>query len=362
MIGTELIKGYGLGNQLFFYLTVRCLAKEKGVEYGFVNPGQIGNVFHSNKGMYFMDIDMGKEISREEMKNYTIYHEQEDRLYMGNSVHDMTNGCYISGADPHLPLVSDNTLIYGNMQAQEYFEKYRDEIRNWLHVREEAESYEYTADDLCIINLRGGEYTSCPELYLDRRYFLNAIKNMKKINPAMRFMVVTEDEEAAKKVLPEYECHHFDMGKDYVTIKNARYLILSNSSFSLMPVLSSTELKYAIAPKYWARHNISDGFWSSEQNIYSFLTYQDKKGKLYSADECKAELEKYKKTSRLYARKNVRPGKFRTFCQNIRRRFIYGWFFLKKMWRSFERRTGIIKTYSYCSDRNAHCAAHFVRK
>ncbi|MDC7292981.1 glycosyl transferase [Butyrivibrio sp. DSM 10294] len=346
MIGTELIKGYGLGNQLFFYIVTRCIAEEKGVPFGFVNPEQIGNVFHSNKGMYFMDIDMGTEIPREDMEKFKIYHEQDDRLFMGNSVHDMTNGCYISGADPQLMGVEDNTIVYGNMQDQSYFEKYRDKIREWLHVREEAESYEYTADDLCIINMRGGEYTSCPELFLDRRYWLNAIGNMKKINPNMRFLIITEDEEAAKKVLPEYECHHFDMGKDYVTIKNARYLILSNSSFSLMPVMSSTELKYAIAPKYWARHNISDGFWSSEQNIYTFLTYQDKKGRLFSAEECRKELEEYKKRSALYARRNVRPGKVRTFFQHIRRKLIYGVFYGKKIWRSLQRRTGIIKTYA----------------
>jgi hypothetical protein len=288
---------------------------------------------------------MGREISRDEMKNFAIYHEKDDRLFIGTSRHDMTNGCYISGADPELFKVSDGTLIYGNMQAESYFEKYRDQIRDWLHVKEEAESYEYTADDLCIINLRGGEYTSQPELYLDRRYFLNAIRNMKKINPAMRFMVVTEDEEAAKKVLPEYECHHFDMGKDYVTIKNARYLILSNSSFSLVPVMSSRELKKAIAPKYWARHNISDGFWSSEQNIYSFLTYQDRRGRLFSAQQCRAELEKYKKTSNLYAKRNIRPGTAVQFFQNIRRKCLFGVFFAKKIVRSLERRSGIIKSY-----------------
>ncbi len=344
MIGTEFIKGYGLGNQLFFYVTTRCVAMEKGVDFGFINPEQVGNVAHSNKGMYFMDIDMGKEIPMSDKDKYTIFKEQDDRLYMGNSVHDMTNGCYVSGADKRLFEVEDNTLIYGNLQDQSYFEKYRDRIKDWLKVKPEAESYEYTADDLCIINIRGGEYTSCPELYLDRSYFINAIKNMKKINPNMRFMVVTEDEEAARKVLPEYECHHFDMGKDYVTLKNARYLILSNSSFSLMPVMSSTELKYAIAPKYWARHNISDGFWSSEQNIYSFLHYQDKKGRIFEADECRRELEAYKKSSRLYARRNVRPGKVMLFFQNIRRNAIYAVFFFKKIVRSLERRCGMIKT------------------
>lgn len=346
MIGTEFIPGYGLGNQLFFYITTRCIALEKGTDFGFVNPGQIGNVVHSNKGLYFMDpIELGTEIPKEDIDKYNIYHEQDDRLYMGNSKHDMKNGCYISGTDKELMKVPDGTIIYGNMQAQDYFEKYRDRIRQWLHVKEEAESYEYTADDICIINLRGGEYTNHPELYLDRRYFLNAIKNMKKINLNMRFMVVTEDEESAKKVLPEYECHHFDMGKDYVTIKNARYLILSNSSFSLVPVMSSTELKMAIAPKYWARHNISDGFWSSEQNIYSFLIYQDKKGKLFSPEECKKELEEYKKRSSLYKRRNKHPGKVRYVCQIIRRKCLYGIFYSKKILRSLERRAGIIKTY-----------------
>ncbi len=345
MIGTEFIEGYGLGNQLFFYVTTRSIAEDKGCEFGFINPGQIGNVFHSKRGMYFMDIDMGKEILPEEKSNYKIYNEQDDRLFMGNSKHDMANGCYISGADPGIMEVTDNTLIYGNMQDESYFEKHRDQIRDWLHVKEEYESFEYTADDLCIINIRGGEYTDHPELYLDRKYFLNAIRNMKKINPEMRFMVVTEDEEAAKKVLPEYECHHFDMGKDYVTLKNARYLILSNSSFSIMPVLSSTELKYAIAPKYWARHNISDGFWSSEQNIYSFLHYQDKNGRIWEADECRTELAQYKKTSRLYARRNKRPGKVMCFGQIIRRKCLYGVFYSKKILRSLERRLGLIKTY-----------------
>ncbi len=345
MIGTELIPGYGLGNQLFFYVTTRCMALEKGVDFGFINPGQIGNVFHSKKGMYFMDIDMGKEIPPEDKDKYTIFNEQDDRLFIGVSKHDMSNGCYVSGADKRIWDIEDNTLIYGNLQDQSYFEKYRDSIRQWLHVKEEAESYEYTADDLCIINIRGGEYTNHPELFLDRKYFLDAIENMKKINPNMRFMVVTEDEEAAGKILPEYERHHFDMGKDYVTIKNARYLILSNSSFSIMPVLSSTELKYAIAPKYWARHNISDGFWSSEQNIYSFLHYQDKKGRIWEADECRRELEEYKKKSKLYARRNIRPGKVRFFGQIIRRKCLYGIFYFKKILRSLLRRMGIIKSY-----------------
>ena len=353
MIGVEFIPGYGLGNQLFFIISARCIAEDLGYDFGTVNPQQVGNVAQSNKGMYFMDLDLGTEIPRSEMKNYTRFDEQDDRLFMGNSHHDMTNGCYISGADERVYGISDQTLLYGNLQDERYFGGHIEEIREWLKVKSEYESSEYTADDLCIINMRGGEYTGHPELYLDRRYWLHAIANMKKINPDMRFMIVTEDEEAARKVLPEYECHHFDVGKDYVTVKNARYLILSNSSFSLMPVITSTELKYVIAPKYWARHNISDGFWSSEQNIYSFLHYQDRRGRIWEPDECRRELEEYKKTSRLYARRNVRPGKLRHAGQVLRRKGLYGLFFLRKMERSALRRAGIIPTWKASEERSS---------
>ncbi len=346
MIGMEFIKGFGLGNHLFCYITARAIAKERGCAFGTANQQQFANNVHSQQGMYFMDMDLGIDITPEMKASMARFDEQDDRLYIGTSVHDMTLGCYVSGPDERIHSVEDNTLLYGNLQDESYFIRYLEDIKEWLHVKPEYDSREYTADDLCIINMRGGEYTSCPQLYLDRSYWLKAIRNMRKINPAMRFMIVTEDEEAARKVLPEYECHHFDIGKDYVTIKNARYLILSNSSFAMMAAMTSDELQYAIAPKYWARHNVSDGFWSSEQNIYSFLHYQDRKGQIFSPEECRKELEAYKQRSALYARRNVRPGSLRHFAQAIRREALAARFFALKVLRSFERRTGIIRTWS----------------
>ena len=73
------------------------------------------------------------------------------------------------------------------------------------------------------------------------------------------------------------------------------YLLLSNSSFSCLPAHTSETLEYAIAPKYWARHNVSDGYWASEQNIYSLFHYMDRKGRLFTAEQCREELEEYKK-------------------------------------------------------------------
>ena len=80
VIATELLKGQGLGNQLFCYVTTRALAHAGGYGFSILNRELLDC-------MYFMDIDcgtdMGKDCFAEE------YHEKEDRIYVGNSRHDI---------------------------------------------------------------------------------------------------------------------------------------------------------------------------------------------------------------------------------------------------------------------------------
>ncbi len=338
MIGTEFLKGQGLGNQLFCYVTARAVAEENGYEFGTAGQEIFAVNMHSDRGMYFMDMDLGHAITQEEKKSFKVYQDDDTRLYIGNSKHDMEYGCYISGADEGIHHVEDNTLIYGNMQDESYFIKYIDKVKQWLHVKPEYDSYEYSRENLCIINMRGGEYTGSPELFIDKKYWINGMKEMKKIRPDMEFMIITDDEEAARKMLPGIPAHHFDIGKDYVTLKNAHYLLLSNSSFACLPAHTSDTLKFAIAPKYWARHNVSDGYWASEQNIYSLFHYMDRKGRMFTAEQCRKELSQYKQKSAKYARRNIKPSKVRHFGQVIRSKCVYGYFYLKKIKRAIIRR------------------------
>ena len=325
MIGTEFIDGQGLGNQLFCYVTARAIALENGYEFGTAGQERFAVNIHSNRGMYFMDVDLGHAITEEEKKNFQVYEDVDDRLFIGNSGHDLTHGCYVAGADPQIHHVKDNTLIYGNMQDESYFIKYLPRVKEWLKVKPEYDSYEYSRENLCVINMRGGEYTGSPELLINQKYWLRGIKEMKKIRPDMEFVIITDDVETAQKILPGIEAHHFDIGKDYVTLKNAHYLLLSNSSFACLPAHTSETLKFAIAPKYWARHNVSDGYWASEQNIYSLFHYMDRKGRLYTAQECREELEQYKKTSKKYATINVRPTGMK-----LKMRKLHAWYIYKK--------------------------------
>lgn len=292
MIGTEFIKGQGLGNQLFCYVSARCIAMDLGYEFGTAGQELLAVNIHSRKGMYFMDMELGTPIRDKE--KYRIYQEKESRIFRKNSVHDMTHGCYVADADEGIYKIEDDTLIYGNLQAEQYFLSHKKEIREWLKVKKEYDSYEYTRDNLCVINVRGGEYADDHALFLRRKYWLDAMRNMRNIRPDMEFRIVTDDEKAAQRMLPGIEVSHGDLAKDYVTLKNARYLILSNSSFAFFPAFTSETVETVIAPKYWARHNVSDGYWASGQNIYEGFLYQDRDGKLLDAEQCRREWEAYK--------------------------------------------------------------------
>ena len=305
MIGTELLAGQGLGNQLFCYITTRCIAIDNQLPYSILGQETVANNIHSNCGMYFMDLDYGIPSVKEDYKQ--VYYEKEDRIYIGNSKHDLTHGCYITGVDDALLHPSDDTLLVGNMQSEVYYLKHKDEIRQWLKVKEEYDCMEYSRDNLCILHLRCSDYLDCPELYLRKKYWKDGICNMKKINPNMEFMIITNDVKEAGKLLPDIPAYNFDLAKDYSILKNAKYLLLSNSSFAYFPAFTSTTVQYILAPKYWARHNVSDGYWASEQNIYEGWHYQDRKGRVFSWLDCKAELERYKESSPVYTKLNQKP-------------------------------------------------------
>lgn len=336
MLGTEIDKGAGLGNQLFFYVTTRCIAQDLGYEFALIDGDNFANNIHSDCGLYFMDMELGKAAKKEDFAR--VYKEKEERLFLGNSKHDLTHGCYVAGTDKGMFQVEDGTLLVGNMQAEDYYIRHKEEIKEWLRVKDEYDCKEYSRDNLCILHLRCTDYMDCPELFLKKKYWLQGIKNMKKINPDMEFMIITNDVNEAEKILPGIPAYNFDLAKDYSIIKNAKYLLLANSSFAYFPVLTSDTVKTVIAPKYWARHNVSDGYWASEQNIYSGFTYQDRKGRLFTAEECKKELAEYKEKSKKYKKLNQKPTGGTLFLEKTKAKWIYGVFYLRKRARGLRRR------------------------
>jgi hypothetical protein len=301
MISTEILYGQGLGNQLACYVTTRAIAADRGVDFRIYDPhGCWGDKRYNDKGLYFMDLDMGKQIDIDKIKLF--YNEKEYRYFNNSCMHDMQFGAWVNKTDEHLKNIPDGSHVLGIMQGPDYFYHRIEEIKQWLKVKPEYDNYNFSSDNICILNIRANLDEA---VFLPREYWINAINHMLSINPDFTFLVITEDPTTIKQFLPELADNIFDfgIGEDYSIIKNAKYLIASNSSFSIFPSLTSETLKYIIAPKYMLRHNTSDGYWSCGYNIYPTYTYMDREGKLFSYEECIEEFKQYDIENNFYSTK-----------------------------------------------------------
>ncbi len=247
--------GSGLGNQLHRYIFVRCLAADKGWEWGMKNPEKF-------KG-WFLPIDMGKPY--ENLPNNFLEARQ-------NHTDGITD---IRGFDDTIFKIQDNTLIDGEFQEEKYWANHKEDIRKWLGLKENP-----LPENVCVINVRGGEYRTNTLLVLEQSYWNYAVEHMRKIRPDMLFKVVTDDIEWAKGFFPDFEVSH-EFSNDWLSIYNATYLILSNSSFAVLPAWLNRQVRKIIVPMYWARHHSSNGFWALKQNCYNGWDYQDTKGNLH---------------------------------------------------------------------------------
>jgi hypothetical protein len=224
--------GSGLGNQLFRFVGSKCLALDRGEEHAMIAP----ELF---KGKDFMTLPIN-----DAKLDYSVQGQT------GKVIVDDLKGI---------------TIVDAEFQSEADFMHRIDEVRTWLKV-ERLEM----PDDLCVISRRGGEYTLYTDLYLSNEYWGKAIKMMLEINPNMRFEVETDDPLSASLQFPTFSIIK-DIGHNWRAIRYAKYLIVGNSSFSILPSLVNEDVKKIIAPKFHAGHN--KGYWQEPNNCYNRYTY-----------------------------------------------------------------------------------------
>ena len=268
-------QGSGLGNQLHRLVATRVRAADLDVDWGMMyNPDGSGKE-SGFKGQSFMDIGQWDKGIKKTIHHFSINPAQnptdnpfpdEPEVFCGNWEEKCARdefGNDIRSFDPEFNFIEDNTIINGEFQDERYWEHREKEVNEWLKV----ESLDIP-DDLCVIGFRGGEFAVYPDLFLPKEYYDEAIERMKKINPNMRFQVHTDDEVLAKQCFPEYEVIH-DLGVNWRSMRYARYAIIANSSFFILPRWLNKGI--TIAPRYWGRHNTKT--WSLPQNFYKRFLY-----------------------------------------------------------------------------------------
>lgn len=246
-------QGSGLGNQLHRYVATRVRALDLGVDWEMgYNPDNSGKQegFKGN-GIFNIEMPLLKVLTFTDFAN--VWHEKKV----------VENGVDIRSYDPEFNFIKDNTIIEGEFQSELYWQHREKEVDEWLKVEPLD-----MPDDLCVIGFRGGEFAVYPDLFLTKEYWDEGIRMMREINPNMRFQVHTDDKPLAQQFFPDFDVIH-DIGINWRSMRFAKYAIIANSSFFILPRWLNKGL--TIAPRFWGRRNTK--VWSLPQNFYKRFKY-----------------------------------------------------------------------------------------
>ena len=340
MIVSEIYNGSGLGNQLWNIVAPRCIAEHRGFRWGvrrdITNSGSGASNLQTVglktfKGCQFLtNIDWGDEVTGgvthqegqepSELPDGIEYYGRERVDEYPHGFHELPNEDAMIYDDLLYNTVPDNTKIDGTFQRLRYINDRRSDIIEWL--KPNITVTDYSSDDFCVIQFRGGEYliTSawCPP-----EYYRMAADIMLEINPNMKFGVITDDPENAKKYIPWapiigasssdqidplahlqgsgfYVYKGGPIGIDYSILNNAVHSILTSSTFAFWPAWTNTKAKTIIAPKYWNDYKRSTGYWRGDDNIVDDWMYIDTSGIMMSGTDCKEEYREYRKRHEFY--------------------------------------------------------------
>lgn len=286
------------------YAVCRTVAEKLGYEWG-IDPSPTHDYFNGQNQMYFMSVDFGCPVSGIVNNFYErwtkIRHIVDVNITMlDSSIYDIPDNTILMG---------DNGAFGGLFQSEDYIIDRKPDIQRWFHIISEYE-YQYNKklhelgfhldNDLCVINFRGGEYRGLSEVLLRQIYWKNCMDHMLQLNPDMKFLAITDDVELCSQCLP-YQCPviHIDVGFDFYVVNQAKWLIISNSSFGWWAAWLNTKCNKILAPKYWARHNVSDGYWATGDVYTRDFIYMDREGKLSDYETCKNEAQEYYKSKNI---------------------------------------------------------------
>ena len=305
MLAASIHEHAGLGNQIWRYVCCRAFAEHLGYEWGVSHPGWRGP---------FLNIDWGKEVKLNVEQDSDFRMEEGFKYYYKEKwVHHKIAPGEIGDPDNKFLELPDNTYINGNFQRMKYVEDRRGDIIDWLSYDDKVT--DYSAEDICVIQLRGGDYTTGHSM-LPAIYYKMAMARMKENNPNVKFVIVTDDPGCAQSYLPGipivgsavseekdqyqkniswYTYPGGPVGIDYSILNTAKYAIISASTFAFWPIWTNKQLHAVIAPKYWFDWSRSDGWWRPKDGIVndeSWL-YMDMQGDLYESNICIEHAKEY---------------------------------------------------------------------
>ena len=269
MITTEIYNGSGPGDQLWMYLTTRYVAYKNGYDFGIGHP--------ERWKLKNLNIDFGKSVFggenvREGGPPITLPEGISKYYKEKHTYNDAYKDCNISDVDWDVFNVEDGTKLEGLFHYSILLEENADLFKDWLDF-DSVMVKNPVVPGKVIANIRGGEYKGIPDLILPKKYWDMAIERLG--NPPIE--IVTDDPAYALTLIPHGQLFQGSMIEHFENLFTAENLILSNSAFGFFPgALGGAST--ILAPKYWSRWNVSDGFWAMAMDKCNKFIYIDREG------------------------------------------------------------------------------------
>ena len=299
MLAASIHEHAGLGNQIWRYVCCRVFAEKLGYKFGVSHPGWRGK---------FLNIDWGEDPKMNVEEDSDYQSSSGFSYYKEESIHHASAPGEIGDPDLKFETLDDNTYINGTFQKMSYIEDYRDKICEWLTYDDKYKITDFSDDNICVIQLRGGDYTTGHSM-LPPEYYHQAMHHMRQNNPDVEFVIVTDDPKTAQRMIPNtsiigsataeekdpdqkfiswYEYTGGPVSMDYTILNHAKYAIISSSTFAFWPIWTNKKLLNVIAPKYWFDYNRSDGWWRPKDGIVNdpAWLWMDKFGGLFESKTC----------------------------------------------------------------------------
>ena len=263
MISVEMIGR--LGNHMWQYAVCRTLAEKNNYEF---------HIPRTFLGSELFNCSLGTEADLTRQQYVDCY---QNNSYMAQFY------------NPNIVHIQDFTKLVGFFQAERYISENKKNIQEWFTLKQPNNKLINELNllgDVCVINYRGGDYKEIPDVYLGLDYWRSSVEEISKLNNEIKFIVITDDVLAASEVFPNFPVHHFCVADDFFVISHAKYLIIANSTFSWWGAWLNKNSKMIIAPKYWMRHNKSNGWWAPGESITKGFNYMGQDKRLYTSKEC----------------------------------------------------------------------------
>ena len=171
MIYLEFLEGQGLGNQLWNYVALRSISRKLGFGYEIISPENF-------KGKNFLDIKYSEKY-KEDVSSIYSNEKSYEYIFREKLYYDKVLQTFASDFDSEILKIKSNTLIKGLFQSEKYF--FNNDINKFIKLKKSNKKNLKTSKNVCLLNIRGGEYKRFKNLILPKSYWLNAIKNMRKI-------------------------------------------------------------------------------------------------------------------------------------------------------------------------------------